>query len=46
MDNMGNTPLHFLVANKVTDLVKFVDENGGDATLKNSNGQSSIEIAI
>ena len=46
MDSKGNTPMHFVTANDLADLVQLLDSYGADATLRNKEGNSSIDIAI
>lgn len=43
---MGNTALHFAIMIQNLDMVKLLDSNGLDATIKNGHNQSSIEFAI
>jgi ankyrin repeat protein len=42
---MGNTPMHFAVAVNNLQLVKLLDDNGADATIKNLEEECPIEIA-
>lgn len=43
---MGNTPMHVAVAAGNLPLVKLLDENGGDGTIKNSDEICPIEMSI
>ena len=45
-DNMGNTAMHIAILTSELDIVKTLDSNGCDATVKNGSYQSSIELAI
>ena len=43
---MGNTAMHFAIMTENLDMVKFLDSNGCDATIKNGGNLSSIEFAL
>ena len=44
-NSLGNTALHFAVNNGNADMVKFLLENGADASIANAKGWSPVTIA-
>lgn len=43
---MGNTPLHYAVANQSIRMVKLLDEFGAKGTLRNEDDICAIDMAI
>ena len=45
VDITGNTAMHIAVMNRCIEMVRLLDQNGANATVKNSDGLSAIEMA-
>jgi ankyrin repeat protein len=44
-DNIGNTPMHLAIMQENLELVKVLHQHGGDASIKNFEGQSGLEMS-
>ena len=46
LNEQRNTPLHWATLNNQMSFVKFLIENGSDTSIKNSDAQTSLDLAI
>ena len=45
-NSSGNTPIHWAVLNRYSQMVEYLIELGADYNALNSNGESPIELAL
>ena len=45
-NELRNTPLHWAVLNSQTQFVKYLLENGADTSIKNSDAQTPLDLAV